>query len=319
MAAVTQRDNPIIWQELSHQQRNAPRFLQRWWILGPLLIFLMVVMVGSTLTQIDYPTRELGIYMIWVVQIATISRALVAGANTISREHVGLTWDALVLTGVSAQQILFGKWRAALRRVGPWMVMFGVIRLAMIPILFIALVNRCAAVLLQYASYGYDEPVEVSWVPWAAVLVVVMSVVMTILEVMCCTAIGLAASAVMRRGIAATLAALIVRFLPVALFAAFTRYELGAEASNSYRVLRFAPFAIADSGTAPLSRLAVPYTPLSMTTHADALYGLTLAVLVLIVLLAAALVVAWVAIRRSGALPHPRYRVAGNSFRNKVG
>src|SRR5262245_43838333 len=163
MAAVTRRDNPIIWQELSHQQRNAPRFLQRWWILGPLLIFLMVVMVASTLAQIDYPTRELGIYMIYVVQIATISRALVAGANTISREHVGLTWDALVLTGVSAQQILFGKWRAALRRVGPWMVMFGVLRLAMIPILFVALVNRYAAVLLQYASYGYDEPYEVSW------------------------------------------------------------------------------------------------------------------------------------------------------------
>ncbi len=323
MAALTRLANPIVWQELNHQQRNTPRLVRRWWLVGPLIVVLMIVLVASTLTEIDYPTRELGIFMIWIVQVATICRALVAGANTISREHVGLTWDSLVLTGVSARQILFGKWQAAMQRIGPWIVMLGVIRLVMIPILMIALVNRYAAVFMQYSSYGYyDEPSEVSWVPWAAVLAVVMTVVLTVLEVMCCAAIGLAASAVMRRGIPSMVAAVIVRFLPVALFAAFTRYDLGSESSNAYRVLRFGPFAVADSGTAPLSRLSVPYTPLSYTTHVDALYGLSLATVVLIVLLFAALIVAWAAIRRSGALPHDKcadkYAAAGNWFRNKA-
>src|SRR5258708_4576339 len=152
MAAISREDNPIVWQELVHQRRNAPTPLQRWWLLGPLIITGMIVLVASTLTQVDYPTRELGIYMIWIVQTATVVRALLAGANAISREHVGLTWDSLVLTGISARQILFGKWRAVLRRVGPWMVMLGVIRLVMIPIFMVALVNRYAWLVVRYSN-----------------------------------------------------------------------------------------------------------------------------------------------------------------------
>src|SRR2546430_8335683 len=165
------------------------------------------------------------------------------------------------------------------------MVMLGVIRLVMIPIFMVALVNRYAWLVVRYSNYSYfDDAEPVTWVPWAAVLAVVMTVVLTILEVLCCTAIGLAASAVARRGISAIVGAILVRFTPVILFAAFTRYELAGESSNSYAVLRFGPFGIADSGTAPLSRLSVPYTPLSTITHGDALYGLSLATVVLIVL-----------------------------------
>jgi hypothetical protein len=321
MTAVTRPDNPIVWQELTHQRRNAPRLVQRWWVLAPFTVILMIVLVAATLMQVDYPTRELGIYMIWIVHMATATRALAAGANAISREHVGLTWDSLVLTGVSTRQILFGKWLAVMRRVGPSMVMLGLIRLAMIPIWLIALLNYYGWLLTRYNGYGYltDEPVFAAWVPWAAMLAVVMSVVLTVLEVMACTAIGLAASAVTRRGISAMAFAMLIRFTPVVLMAAFTRYDLGSAATSSYRVLRHAPFAVADSGTAPLSRLSVPYTPLSYTTHADALYGLTMATIVLIVMLVGALLVAWVAIRRSGALPHARYGSSGNAIRAKTG
>lgn len=314
MTALTGTDNPILWQETTHQRRNAPRFLSRLTLAGPLLIALMIVVVGLTLLMPDYPTRELGIFAIWLVQIVTVVRALVAGANAISREHVGLTWDSLVLTGISTRQILFGKWQAVLRRVAPWMLMLGTIRLAMIPIFEVALVNVYAWYSVRYATYsGYngqynypDYTGDVYWVPWAAILAVVMSVVLTVLEVLACTALGLAASAVTRQGITAMMAALLVRFVPVMVFAAFTRYELGSMSSYSYRVLRFGPFAIADSGTAPLSRLSVPYTRFSITTHVDALYGLSLATLVLIVLLVGSVTAAWIAIRRTGALPHPK-------------
>jgi hypothetical protein len=227
-----------------------------------------------------------------------------------------LTWDTLVLTGISTRQILLGKWQAVLRRVAPWMLMLGTIRLAMIPIFMVALVNVYAWESVRYASYsGYsgqqnlypEYSADIHWIPWAALLAVVMSVGLTILEVLACTAIGLAASAVTRHGIPAMVSALLVRFIPVIVFAAFTRYELGPTARESYSVLRFGPFAVADSGTAPLSRLSVPYTPLSLTTHTDALYGLFLATFVLLALLVLSVAVAWVAIRHNGALPHPKH------------
>jgi len=308
MTALTRIDNPITWQELTHQERTTPRFLRRWWVLGPFMLALMIVGVAITLTQVDYPTRELGIYMIWIVHIATALRALIAGANVISREHVGQTWDSLVMTGVSARQIMFGKWRAALRRSGPWMVALGTIRLAMIPIFFLALANVYAwgiSYYSRYGNYGYDEyPMDVSWVPWAALLAVVSSVVLSILDVMACTAIGMAASAVTRRGILAGVVALSVRFAPVAIFGAFTRYELGNRA-HPYAVLRFAPFAIADGGTSTISRLSVPLTGYSQITHVDALGGLVLVVLALVAMIVVALMVAWLAIRLTGALPEP--------------
>ncbi|MEP7288330.1 MAG: hypothetical protein ABI947_21475 [Chloroflexota bacterium] len=323
MEVLAQTDNPVFWQEISHQQRSMPRHLRRWWAVGFVVLVLMIVGVALTLGTYDFPTRELAIYMIWLVHAVTVVRALVAGSNAISREHVGQTWDALILTGVSARQILFGKWRAALRQAAPWIVALGTIRLAMLPIFMIALTVRFAwAIFITNSSnysaasssgipYYVPDPVfEFTWVPWAAVLAVVASVVLSILEGLACTALGLAASAIARRGIISTVTAFTIRFIPVALFAVFTRQELGTEATYAYSVLRFAPFSLADAGTASISRLAVPYMPWSysegFSTHIDALSGLALATALLIVLLTISLLGAWAAIRMTGALPHPK-------------
>lgn len=313
MSVLTTSENPIAWQETTHQTRSAPRILRHWARVGPLVLVLMLVLVVITLQDIEFSTREFAIFCIWFVQIATALRALIAGANAISREHVNLTWDTLVLTGVSARQILLGKWFAAMRRVAPWMLALGALRLALIPVFHMALVNFWAWQSSIYSNYNgyspsyYDQPCidGVMWVPWAHLLAVAMTVGLTILEVMCCTAIGLAASAVTRRGITAMAWAIMIRFLPVVLLAAFTRYELGSGA-HSYRVLRFAPFALADGGTAPLSRLSVPLTPMSCDTHGDALVGLTLATLLILALMVVSLGIAWAAIRLTGALPATR-------------
>ncbi|MEP7289118.1 MAG: hypothetical protein ABI947_25475 [Chloroflexota bacterium] len=137
-------DNPIIWQEFNHQQRSMPHFMRRGWWFGLLILIGLIAFVAASLTRLDNPSRELALYVIWIVHAATAVRAIVAGTNAISREHVGQTWDALVLTGVSARQILLGKWRAALRRVAPWMLALGTIRLVMLPIFILALLNRFA-------------------------------------------------------------------------------------------------------------------------------------------------------------------------------
>lgn len=277
--------------------------MRRYWPLGVLVVGLMLAGVALTLRDITGPTRELALITIWIVHALTAARCVAAGANAISREHVGQTWDTLILTGVSARHILLGKWEGVLRLSAPWIVLLGTVRLVMIPIFMFALINRFAWRAGSVTSYsGYGMPASVGWVPWAALLAVAMTILLTILEVLACTAVGLAASALVRRGWLALIDALIVRFTPVALFTAFTRYEVGA--APSWRVLRFPYLGLADGGTAPLYQLSLPLTGWTQDAHAGALPGLLMVVLLLAGLTVGGLLTAWWAIRRDGALPH---------------
>ncbi len=307
MAVLARVDNPILWQEYTHQERSGARWLRWGHSFGILGIGSAVVYVLFTLSHIDAPTRELALYVIWMVHASTAIRATVAGANTISREHVGQTWDALVLTGVSARRILLGKWRAALWRVRGWALALGVVRLAMLPIFVLALVNRFVYfnIGVYGSSYnsGYLSFANFTLVPSAAVLSVVMTVVLTILDVLCCTALGLAASAVLRRGSLAGLAAILIRFAPVITFAAFTRHEIG---TFSWRWWNFTVFALADGGTSPILRLVLPLMPWTQDQHLQAVPGVVLSAVLLGTMLILGLVVAIVAIRLTGALPHRR-------------
>ena len=292
--------NPILWQESTYQRRNIPQFFQRYWGIGPLLIIGMVFVTAATLSQVDYTTRELAIYMIWVVQVAVSLRAILAGANTISREHIGQTWEALILTGIGTRTILFGKWRAALQRTMPWMLALGILRLAMLPIFEMALINRFAFYIGHYFFIYDPGAFGFIWVPWETVLAALLTVVLTILEALCSTAIGVAASAVTRRGVLATITAVCVRFIPVALFAGYIRYELGN--TLPLRFFHYPFFSAADGGTAALAQLALPVMLRRTSGYENAIFGLVIAALVLIVLLMASVGIAWAAIRLSGAL-----------------
>ncbi len=293
--------NPIEWQETRHQLRLIPASAQRYRYMMPATLLLLMGVIALTLLDIGAQTRNMAIYVIWIVHIITAARAISAGANAISREHVGKTWDALVMTGVNTRQILIGKWLGVLHRVAPWMLALGILRLLMIPVFMIAMMNR----LLYFAQgggylYGGTASVPISWVGWAAVAAVVFTVILTVLEVMACTAIGLAASATMRKGWTAMIAAFCIRFAPVVLFGAFTRYEVAT--GMAYRVLRFPYLSLADGGTAPLYLLSLPYSYRTQTVHLDALPSVLMAGVLLGGMLIAALLVTWWAIRRDGAL-----------------
>ena len=255
-------------------------------IIGVLLVLAIIIGVPLTLLDVQSPSRELAILAIWFVHAITATYAIVVSANMISREHSGLTWDALVLTQLSARQILFGKWRAVLFRMRGWMLALGVVRLAMLPVFMISLLNRFAWYGYGY-GYGarYGEDFAITWSPLAALVAVLMTVVLTVFEVLCSTAIGLAASAVMRRGTLATVLAMIVRFTPVALFAAFTRYEL-----SGYSLYRW-------------YQLMLPIMPWTRSHSFDTLPGLIMAATMLGALSGAALLIALYAIRSGGALP----------------
>ncbi len=311
MAVRGRAENPILWQEATHQERNAPRWM-RWGRPAGIVALAAILMLAPMMLALGdgYSAIQIGLLSIWVVHTGIALRAIIAGANTVSREHVGLTWDTLVLTGVSARQILLGKWRAALRRVGGWMLALGVVRLVMLPVHMVGLVKIYAWVMCGPYAYGAANGssycasgVEFDWVPWAALVAVAATVLMTLLDVLCCTAVGMAASALTRRGTLAAVLAISIRFAPVATFAAFTRYEIG---TTFWRWWRYTPFALADGGTTPLMELTFPVFSWTRASHENALPGLVLSGLLLFSLLAVAVIAAWIAIRRTGALPHPR-------------
>lgn len=308
MIVLRQITNPIEWQETRHQQVSTVALIRRWWPLGPLGLAATVGLVALTLRDMTSPTRELALLVIWIVHALTGARAIAAGANAVSREHDGQTWIPLILTGVSARRILVGKWLGVMHQTAPWMLALGAVRLAMLPIFMLAFTNRFAwrvSYRSMYSSAGYYYPASaIDWVEWAALLAVVMTLMLTVLEIMACTALGLAASAVIKRGWLALIAAICIRFAPVILFAAFTRYEVGL--GPSWRLLRFTPLALADSGSAPLYQLSLPLTSWTTFAHEQALPGILLAAALLVCLLAGALLVAWGAIRAAGALPHAK-------------
>lgn len=309
MIVLRQITNPIEWQETHHQRRHTVPVVKRWRIIGPLALAFAVSVVALTLHDVTSPTRELAIMVIWIIHALTGARAIAAGANAVSREYDGQTWIPLILTGVITGQILIGKWLGVLHQVAPWMLALGVLRLAMLPIFLLAFVNRFAWrywYRFNSSSVYYSPYAAIDWVAWAALVAAVMTIVLTLLEVMCCTAIGLAASAVIKRGWLAMIVAVCVRFAPVVIFAAFTRYEVGL--GPSWRVLRFTPLALADSGSAPLYQLVLPLTAWTGGAHEDALPGLLLAAGLLLTLLGGALMIAWAALRAAGALPkNPSY------------
>jgi hypothetical protein len=207
MVALFHKRNPVFWQEITHQRRAAPR---RTWIgkVVPPLV-LLAILIGVPLSLSDpiiafRHSREFALVSIWLIHAIVAVRCIIAGANTVSREHVSQTWDSLVLTGISARQILLGKWLAALQRAAPWIVALGTVRLAMLPVFMVALLNRFAYFTYRrYGSYSlYDgyEPPSVEWLPWATYAAVVLTVLITLVEAACCTMLGIFASTAFKRG-----------------------------------------------------------------------------------------------------------------------
>lgn len=300
--------NPILWQEATHFLRTA-RAWRRWEV--PLGIIAVGAILGVMWYYVNqgrgYPALQFAIPAIWIVHGIVALRALIAGVNVFSREHVGLTWDALVLTGVSARSILLGKLVATLRTVLPWLVLLATLRMAMLPLMSLSLTQTYAYVTCARSSYGCDEYLpSIGWVPWAWFSSVGLTLLATVLEVTACVALGLAASAVTRRPISAAVFAIIVRFIPVAMFATFARQSLG----NTYfwRYWTFWPFTIADGGTVGLMEMAFPLIRWTQGEHLEVLPGVLSAITMLALLVVGSLLVTLWAIRREGALAHASER-----------
>ena len=72
--------NPIEWQETAHQLRLIPASARRYRWMMPMVLVLLVGVIALTLLDMGAQTRNMAIYVIWIVHIITASRAISAGA-----------------------------------------------------------------------------------------------------------------------------------------------------------------------------------------------------------------------------------------------
>jgi hypothetical protein len=309
-----QRPNPVFWQEHLRLRRGTQGW-RRW--EKPIILLVGLIAFGfifcfwqtGMVYNASRTTRQTAILfslmVVWIVHTIVSVRSIIAGVTIINREYVGQTWDSLVLTGISSRQILLGKFRAALRPVLPWMLLLAVVRLALLPLMSTYLLQRiafrCYSNLYGSGGYnGYEGCYTPEWVPWAWLSAPLLTIALTALEVVACVALGLAMSALNRSSISAVVYAITARFLPIATFVGFARYELGD--TWLFRYLRFSPFTLADGGTAGLIQLAYPITGWSQGAHAGALPGLFGVALLLGAFCVGAFALSLWAIKRGGAL-----------------
>lgn len=301
--------NPIFQLEHTHIFRLTK--LAHFDKLAPLIV--AILMVGCTWWLLfNSPVylrtaSDFAIVCGWALTAATAVRSIVAGASAISREHTGQTWDALVLTGVSARQILWGKFRASLLAVLPWMFALGLFRLATIPLLSYGMVQRYIYRMCGRTTQvdSYCNIADIQILHGVIPVGMAMVIVLTLAEVVAGVAIGLGASALTRRSIPAAVLGLSVRFVPVAMFAGFARYQLG-ETARQWMYWTHPIFALADSASTALIMLNMPLVSWTRSRYLNsipnALLGLSLAGLFIV----GGLTLAWWRIRRDGALPAAR-------------
>jgi hypothetical protein len=169
-----------------------------------------------TVTLIYLIAMSIALYV--VVTLVTLGLS----SNSISREKQGKTWDALLLTGVDARQLVWGKWWATMRTFWKDIALVWMLRLSMIVWL----------IVVTDGEFIYRLVVP-QFSPELAYLLVgaFMVAAYTLLDAMLTAALGqIAALADRRTGIVVFLA-LVIRlltlFAPLVLpFLIYTHFEM---------------------------------------------------------------------------------------------
>ncbi len=181
---------PLVRREIRWQERTTSRWLRqedRLALIPALAFFIPVLLSFQYGIVADYYLTIMAAeFAVWTFHAVAVSRMVLAGSGLIAREYVWQNWESLVLTGVSARQIVLSKWWAALHQVRGWMLALGLLRLAIIPV--------CLVVFIVRSGIAY--PTQPSLPSRALVgLAVFMTVVLTILDTLCCAALAVAANA----------------------------------------------------------------------------------------------------------------------------
>jgi hypothetical protein len=136
-------------------------------------------------------------------------------------------------------------------------------------------------------------------------LAIGMTVILTVIDICCCAAIGLAASGITHHSGFAAAIAILLRFSPLIVFMAF-----GYNDGNFWEWWSAPGFALVDGGTAPAVQLIMPLLP--TWAHFNPLLGLLLITIVLIGLLLIVVNVSLLILRLNGGSVSNKLRLLGN-------
>ncbi|MDX1993732.1 MAG: hypothetical protein SF029_15190 [bacterium] len=114
--------NPVYRAEWLYLRRwRERRYAARWLILPPLIPIFFIAYLPVAVYITDVTVGLLGVMaaVIIPIHLLVMLRTLALAIHVARRESSGHAWDTLVLTGVSARQIVVGKWWAVTRAMLP--------------------------------------------------------------------------------------------------------------------------------------------------------------------------------------------------------
>jgi hypothetical protein len=261
--------NPIAIREMRAYERSVPLWARRMETVGVVAVALALcvfLVIGWLLPYVNIP---LGFFQFETVQIVVgcmyglvLLRCITAGVGVANRYHAR---DDLLLTTIRPHTIIAGQWYAAVYRVRGWMVALGLVRMTATMVLIAKFeLNGYITYLYYFAPNSMYcctsiEAYNSAYLPWQIPLAFAFTILLGLFEVWASVGVGLLAGTWFRQVGVAWVAALVLRGLPIALFAWFPTHTVGY--SLDWLVVRwyeYSWFAFADGGTTALLRLTLP-------------------------------------------------------------
>jgi len=222
---------------------------------------------------------QLSQIFIWLMYIAAVIRAVVAGSSSISHDTCSVIWDELKVTGITERRLLLGKWWAAFYQMRGWIVALGIIRLALVCLWMVEYVIfmyrmtliPCYYEVTHHASsprcaieIGYRAFDYAGWQKWSPLFIpasAVIVVALTMFELMASTGAGVAAGLLLRHRSRAMLGGIFARCLPIATFSLWPNfysdaYYIPAAYIWAWRWHEYTWFSLADDGMTGVMRMA---------------------------------------------------------------
>lgn len=255
--------NPLVIRDLNYQQRTTSRLSKFIDSIGVVAVAIgFAVGMFFCLAYYLNPRKNSayldGIQILaWLFHAAVVLRMLTAGALSSTWGRSVLNAHELKLIPLTNRQMLVGRWWAVMHRVRGWMLALGILQAG---IVFSAALGTmmyfswsascgppCVYTIGELVQSDLASPVRL--LPIAGSIIVI-----PILEMLSCTALGVACAVVFgnRFGL---IAALALRFAPVLIFSFFPDYPW----AWSYLMARFEQynwFTFADGGTSAALQLA---------------------------------------------------------------
>jgi hypothetical protein len=356
MASLSAFDarSPVMQAELTYQRRSSatrrPRRLLRrilawpWKILLALAIMSAVILlvvepfaavIGYDVASLPiemHPLAALVLFFIPVVSLIPLTllvhfrtqlRTLALASNTISREKRGGTWDILLLTPISARQIVRGKWWATVRHAWREYLLLALLRAG--SILWVTL-EAGRYIIYSYPTYRIEiRPHYYEPQPLFMLFSVALMVGFTLLNLLYTSAFGMLGSVFNRGGGTSLTLAIVIRTVTLIGLALgvgllshvlLINFIIGSYPSSDsflYRlhmVMQMVAFTLFDNGSILSGLFANHNFPASGSSYyvhyvANMLIGGLVTIIVYLVLTWLSLRLAQWLIRRQGALvPH---------------